>query len=75
MRELSINEVQQVNGGNPLEGFNWGAAIGTVGGAVLTGSSIGATRGGFIGGGNRIFSWFRLWDWYINVPICFWSIE
>ncbi|MGF1736910.1 hypothetical protein [Photobacterium satsumensis] len=50
MRELNMNEIQQVNGGNALEGFNWGAAIGTVGGAVWTGSSIGATRGGIIGG-------------------------
>ncbi|KID56900.1 hypothetical protein JF50_13505 [Pseudoalteromonas luteoviolacea] len=50
MRELNVREVQQVSGGDALRGFNWGAAIGTVGGAVWTGSSAGATRGGVIGG-------------------------
>ncbi|MFY8297830.1 hypothetical protein AAEU28_03385 [Pseudoalteromonas sp. SS15] len=50
MRELNMKEVEQVKGGDALEGFNWGVALGTVGGAALTGSSIGATRGGVIGG-------------------------
>lgn len=51
MRELNVNEIKDVNGGNAaLNGFNWGAALGTVGGAISTGSSIGATRFGILGG-------------------------
>jgi len=51
MRELNVNEIGKVNGGlSALEGFNWGGAIGTVGGAVATGSTFGATRAGIIGG-------------------------
>lgn len=49
--ELSLSEVEKVSGGfSVLDGFNWGLALGTVGGAVWTGSSIGATRFGIIGG-------------------------
>jgi lactobin A/cerein 7B family class IIb bacteriocin len=51
LRELSDAELAMVAGGfGPLEGFNWGAAVGTVGGAVITGATFGATRGGVIGG-------------------------
>jgi hypothetical protein len=50
IRELSIGEVELVTGGDALTGFNWGVAAGTVGGAVVTGSTIGATRAGIIGG-------------------------
>lgn len=51
LRELSDAELDMVAGGfGPLEGFNWGAAVGTVGGAVITGATFGATRGGVIGG-------------------------
>jgi len=50
MRELNVNEIKEVNGGDALTGFNWGVALGTVGGAVITGASIGATRFGIVGG-------------------------
>ena len=50
-RELSMDELDSVSGGfGPIEGFEYGAAIGTVAGAAFTGSTIGATRGGLIGG-------------------------
>ncbi|MEO0438832.1 MAG: hypothetical protein AAF098_18220 [Pseudomonadota bacterium] len=49
--ELTLSEVEKVSGGfSVMDGFNWGLALGTVGGAVWTGSSIGATRYGIIGG-------------------------
>ncbi|MEM8491459.1 MAG: hypothetical protein AAF756_11630 [Pseudomonadota bacterium] len=51
LRELSPTHALQVSGGfSVLEGFNWGVALGTVGGAMWTGSSVGATRYGIIGG-------------------------
>ncbi len=51
MKELNMEEVQSVSGGtDPIQGFTWGGAIGTVAGAAATGSSVGATRAGIIGG-------------------------
>ncbi|UZE95921.1 hypothetical protein [Alkalimarinus alittae] len=54
MKELRLNEIEDVSGGawydNAATGFTWGGMLGTVGGAAFTGSTIGATRGGLIGG-------------------------
>lgn len=50
---LGIHEMQLVGGGaildNALDGFNTGGALGSVGAAAITGSTIGATRWGLIG--------------------------
>jgi len=49
--ELSREELEQVQGGfGPKDGFEVGVAVGTVGGAVLTGTLMGASRYGVIGG-------------------------
>ena len=37
MRILTHQELQNVNGGYALTGFNWGAAIGTIACAAFTG--------------------------------------
>ena len=51
MRELSLSEIESVNGANDaVDGFTVGAAFGTVGGAIATGTTAGATQYGIIGG-------------------------
>jgi hypothetical protein len=48
--EMSEQDIDMVSGGfNALDGFTWGGAIGTTVGTALTGSSIGAANGGFLG--------------------------
>ncbi len=53
VRELTPDEIEQVHGGGfwraASDGFGAGGMLGTVGGAALTGTAIGATRWGFVG--------------------------
>lgn len=56
-RQLTQVEKAAVGGGSTaVDGFERGAAVGTIAGAVFTGTTIGATRGGIIGGALG-FSW------------------
>jgi len=63
-RELDTIETEQVNGAriadSAVTGFDYGAAAGTIFGAVFTGTTIGATRWGIIGaalGASAGFGW------------------
>ena len=64
MRELTIDEIEQVSGGSSLGEFAAdGGAIGSIAGALVTNTMSGATRGGL--GGALVGASFRrgLYGW------------